>query len=93
MQLQKLVDRDAAALEPGLEELEAVIGFDGADNFCHVTLRLVSYKEEMKKESELKGIGLAVAIGDDHNHNLTLIVPPRMDSLSNINYAKHFLGR
>ena len=31
-----------------------VLGFDGADNFTHVTLRLTDYKEGIAEESELK---------------------------------------
>ena len=103
MLLQQLVDRDAAKLAVGLERLEVVIGFDGAENFMHVMMHLIDYLPEMAKaspyiaitsisllstllllrhhlantchsqESELKGVGLAVAMGDDHNSNLALV--------------------
>ena len=73
--LQKLIDRDAHLL-PTHEELggvlNGVIGFDGADDFCHSCIRLVDYVDGVAKESELKGAGLTVAVGDDHNFNLNL---------------------
>ena len=70
--LQETVTRDAALLSD-VESLDVVIGLDGFDSYCHVLLRLVDYKEGTAKESELKGAGLAVAVGDDHNPNLDLI--------------------
>ena len=98
MALQRLVTRDADYLVRGLEQLEVVIGFDGADDFMHVLLRLIDYLPPMAKvtiltpactnlpllvivyysppplqESELKGVGLALAMGDDHNYNLALV--------------------
>ena len=73
--LQQLIDRDTNLL-PTHEELggvlNVVLGFDGADDFCHSCVRLIDYKEGVAKESELKGVGLTVAIGDDHNFNLNL---------------------
>ena len=49
MQLQRLVDRDADMLVTGLEQLEVVIGFDGAANFVHVLMRLIDYLPGMAK--------------------------------------------
>ena len=76
--LQHLVDRDEALLESpedfGDERpLIAVVGFDGFMDCCHVYLRLIDYKENVAKESEMKGTGLCVASGDDHNLNLSRI--------------------
>ena len=73
--LQKLIDRDAHLLlahEDLKGKLTAVIGFDGAADFCHACVRLVDYKEGVSKESEMKAAGLTVAVGDDHNFNLNL---------------------
>jgi hypothetical protein len=82
-QLQLLVTRDQhLLLDPdtfGVEVdgavrcLNFVVGLDGAGNFTHVCVRLVDYKDGVAKESELKGVGLATALGDDHNPNLDLI--------------------
>ena len=76
--LQELVTRDESTLESpatfGPERpLTAVIGFDGFSKFCHVYLRLIDYNHAVAKESELKGTGLCVASGDDHNANLARI--------------------
>lgn len=73
MTLQRLVDRDAEYLEPGLEAVDVVVGFDGAADFTHVCLRLVNYKADVSKESAMKGVGLAVAMGNDHNENLGVV--------------------
>ena len=70
--LQEIVTRDEALLSD-VDSLRVVVGLDGFDSYCHVLLRLVDYKEGTAKESELKGSGLAVAVGDDHNPNLDLI--------------------
>ena len=75
--VQKLVTRDGNILEsPGTfgvdRPLNLVVGFDGADDFCHVALRLIDYNDNVAKESEMKGVGLCVAKGDDHNANLAL---------------------
>ena len=71
--LQETVDRDAALIPDDLDELDVAIGLDGFDSYCHVLLRLVNYKDGTAVESEQKGAGLAVAVGDDHNPNLDLI--------------------
>ena len=76
--LQQLVTRDEHTLESpatfGTERrLTAVVGFDGFSCFCHVLLRLIDYNPDVAKESELKGTGLCVARGDDHNANLARI--------------------
>ena len=76
--LQRLVTRDEALLESpetfGPDRpLIAVIGFDGFMDCCHVYLRLIDYKKGVAKESEMKGTGLCVASGDDHNQNLSRI--------------------
>ena len=75
--IQQLVDRDAELFESpdsfGPDRpLQLVVGFDGAADFCHVCVRAVDYKPAVAKESGMKGIGLSVAIGNDHNHNLSL---------------------
>ena len=78
--LQALVDRDAHQLAnpdsytSGTKKLKAVIGFDGADNFCHVLLGLIEYKEGVACESEIKRVALAVMMGDDHNPSLQNIL-------------------
>ena len=75
--VQALVERDAHLFESpetfGSDRpLQLVLGFDGAADFCHVCVRAVDYKCDVAKESEMKGVGLSVAIGNDHNHNLSL---------------------
>ena len=57
--LQMLVTRDGAILKPASaftvnNPLLAVVGFDGADNFCHVLLRLIDYLDGVAVESEIK---------------------------------------
>ena len=74
--LQHLVTRDESLLHEvatfgPLRPITAVIGFDGFSDCCHVYLRLIDYKADVCKESELKGTGLAIASGDDHNANLS----------------------
>ena len=82
--LQALVDRDAHQLAnpdsytSGTKKLKAVIGFDGADNFCHVLLGLIEYKEGVACESEIKRVALAVMMGDDHNPSLQNIFSSRL---------------
>lgn len=76
--LQEVVTRDASLLSDPASfgpdrPLQVVIGLDGFDSYCHVLLRLIDYKEGTSVESELKGVALAVAVGDDHNPNLSLI--------------------
>ena len=76
-----LVERDKALLRGGFtaaRPLTACLGFDGADNFTHVLLRLTEYKDEVAQESELKGKQLAVAMGDDHFPRLERIIAPRI---------------
>ena len=73
--VQQMIDRDEPLL-PTLDELggelTAVVGFDGAADFCHACVRLIDYKDGVCKESAMKGVGLTVAVGDDHNFNLNL---------------------
>ena len=73
--VQQLINRDAHLL-PSHEDLggvlNGVIGFDGAADFCHSCIRLIDYIDGVAKESEQKGAGLTVAVGDDHNFNLNL---------------------
>ena len=76
--LQMLVTRDGAILKPASaftvdNPLLAVVGFDGADNFCHVLLRLIDYLDGVAVESEIKGVALAIGRYDDHNPNLELL--------------------
>lgn len=54
------------------------LGFDSADNFTHVTLRLTDYKIGIAEESELKVKQLAVAMGDDYFPRLERIIAPRI---------------
>ena len=75
--VQALVERDADLFHSpetfGPDRpLQLVLGFDGAADFCHVCVRAVDYKADVAKESEMKGVGLSVAIGNDHNQNLQL---------------------
>ena len=82
--LQALVDRDAHQLDDpdayasGTKKLKAVIGFDGADDFCHVLLGLVEYMEGVACESEIKRVALAIMMGDDHNPSLQNIFASRL---------------
>ena len=82
--LQALVDRDSHQLaDPdsytsGEKKLKTVIGFDGADDFCHVLLGLIEYKEGVACESEIKRVALAVMMGDDHNPSLQNIFSSRL---------------
>eukprot|EP00966_Prymnesium_polylepis_P188828 4375175-Prymnesium_polylepis.1 len=76
-----LVARDETLLHGGFftqRPLVGVLGFDGADNFTHVTLRLTDYKEGIAEESELKTKQLAVAMGDDHYPRLERVIAPRI---------------
>jgi len=80
--LDDLVARDEALLRTdgftAERPLKFVVGFDGADNFTHVTLRLTDYSEGVAAESELKVKQLAVAMGDDHFPRLEKIIAPRI---------------
>jgi len=80
--LNALVARDEALLTEReytrAQPFTAVLGFDGADNFTHVTLRLTGYRDDVAAESELKAAQLAVAMGDDHYPNLEKIIEPRI---------------
>ena len=69
-QLLKLLARDAELMSQDIEQVNVVVGFDGAANFTHVLLRLIDHKDGVAKESELKGVALAVGMGDDHQPNL-----------------------
>ena len=80
---QALVDRDADILLPPETfseafPLEVVLGFDGADDFTHLLMRIINYKDGVCKESEMKGVALAVGMGDDHNPNLTRMFGHRL---------------
>ena len=68
---------------PDITVINAVVGFDGADNFTHVLLRLVDYKEGVAKESELKGVALSVGMGDDHQPNLVKMFGHRLGAAIN----------
>ena len=79
--LDSLVLRDEALLRDGFSSKRKFmfcLGFDGADNFTHVTLRLTDYKIGIAEESELKVKQLAVAMGDDHFPRLERIIAPRI---------------
>jgi hypothetical protein len=79
--LDDLLQRDEALLRNDFSAerpLIAVVGFDGADNFCHGTLRLADYAEGVANESELKAAQLFVAMGDDRFPRLERTVAPRI---------------
>ena len=79
--LDDLVERDEKLLRDGFSTQRPfvfVVGFDGADNFTHVTLRLTDYKKGVAEESELKVKQLAVAMGDDRFPRLEKIIAPRI---------------
>ena len=74
--VQALVTRDGTNLKRQ-DQVEFVVGFDGADSFCHFLGRLVGYRDGMGQESEIRGVQLAIAANsDDHYPALADILGP-----------------